>query len=106
MSGKTILAFQISETVSGEQFIRLVDIDGRTLSFYENGTREMGANRLYQIATALHVNVNDLDLEWMGCTNVQTRMDDEMVGMFTEMSVEQKAQILEFARFIMHGKSV
>ena len=87
MSGKTILAFQISETVSGEQFIRLVDIDGRTLSFYENGTREMGANRLYQIATALHVNANDLDLEWMGCTNVQTRMDDEMVGMFTGMSV-------------------
>lgn len=39
----------------------------------------------------------------MGCTNVQTRMDDEMVGMFTGMSVEQKAQILEFARFIMHG---
>lgn len=86
MSGKTILAFQISETVSGEQFIRLVDIDGRTLSFYENGTREMGANRLYQIATALHVNANDLDLEWMGCTNVQTRMDDEMVGMFTGIS--------------------
>lgn len=64
-----------------------MDIDGRTLSFYENGTREMGANRLYQIATALHVNANDLDLEWMGCTNVQTRMDDEMVGMFTGMSV-------------------
>ena len=83
-----------------------MDIDGRTLSFYENGTREKGANRLYQIATALHVNANDLDLEWMGCTNVQTRMDDEMVGMFTGMSVEQKAQILEFARFIMHGKSV
>ena len=33
-------------------------------------------------------------------------MGDEMVGMFTGMSAEQKAQILEFARFIMHGKSV
>ena len=65
MSGKTILAFQISETVSGEQFIRLVDIDGRTLSFYEKGTREMGANRVFQIAAALHVGADDLAPEWM-----------------------------------------
>ena len=103
MSGKTILAFQISETVSGEQFIRLVDIDGRTLSFYENGTREMGANRLFQIAAALHVGADDLAPEWMMHKDEQA---EEMIGMFAGMNAEQKAQILEFGRFILREKVV
>lgn len=79
----------------------LVDIDGRTLSFYENGSREMGVNRLFQIAAVLHVSADDLAPEWIRYKDEQ---DDEMSknlsGMFAGMSAEQKVQVLEFARFM------
>ena len=63
--GSRIRRFRRKAKLTQPQLASLVDIDGRTLSFYENGSREMGANRLFQIAAALHVGADDLAPEWM-----------------------------------------
>lgn len=89
------------------QLASLVDIDGRTLSFYENGSREMGVNRLFQIAAVLHVSADDLAPEWIGGKDKQDdELSADLSGMFAGMSAEQKAQVLEFARFIIREKAV
>ena len=101
--GSRIRYFRRKAKLTQPELASLVDIDGRTLSFYENGTREMGANRLFQIAAALHVGADDLDPEWMMHKDEQA---EEMIGMFAGMNAEQKAQILEFGRFILREKVV
>ena len=111
--GSRIRRFRRKAKLTQPQLASLVDIDGRTLSFYENGSREMGANRLFQIAAALHVGADDLAPEWMMHKDEQAEekgqgmtreMDREMSDMFVEMSAGQKAQVLEFARFILREK--
>lgn len=101
--GSRIRYFRRKAKLTQPELASLVDIDGRTLSFYENGTREMGANRLFQIAAALHVGADDLAPEWMMHKDEQA---EEMIGMFAGMNAEQKAQILEFGRFILREKVV
>lgn len=46
--GCRIRHFHRKAKMTQPQLASLVDIDGRTLSFYENGSREMGVNRLFR----------------------------------------------------------
>lgn len=55
----------------------------------------------------LHVSADDLAPEWIGYKDEQDdEMSKDLSGMFAGMSAEQKAQVLEFARFIMRQKAV
>lgn len=105
--GCRIRHFRRKAKMTQSQLASLVDIDGRTLSFYENGSREMGVNRLFQIAAVLHVSADDLAPEWIGGKDKQDdEMSTDLSGMFAGMSAEQKVQVLEFARFIIREKAV
>ena len=99
--GSRICYFRKMAKLTQAELASLVDIDYRTLSRYENGNSEMGVNLLFKIAAALKVSPNDLAPEWMERKDTQ---EDEMLAIFSGLDLEQKKQILRFARFLLKEK--